>query len=531
MAIPENLIELNSQEELEKLVNANKSSVVVLDFWASFVPACNQMNDVFVELARKHTALKFVKIEAEKFPEVSESLEIVAVPVFVVLKNGKSAARVEGANAPKLSEVVEKYSKIAESTTTLFTGQSTSKAADSSTSSTATSKGDLNTRLKTLINSAPVLVFIKGTPSQPRCGFSRQIIDILNENKVKFSSFNILADEEIRQGLKTYSNWPTYPQLYVNGELVGGLDIVKELVALGEFQSMVPKEKDLNERLQELTTHADVVVFIKGVPNAPRCGFSKQLVNILDQKNIKYEHFDILTDEEVRQGLKTFANWPTYPMVFHKGELIGGLDIIKELDDTGELPKMTGTLILASLGVVLNFINAWRFSGMASERLGTVYSALATYYLVISVICAVGFIGVSKKKINYVRLFAYYYWCELFLGFILSIVFSVLAFHFDKDICQKVIEQPDVDIDFDTCMKMYVQTVSSLIILLGLTCLIEFHFCLAVWAYYQTLRAECGDLSAVANVYYSSIPAYAVIPPPSYDSIPAATAKRPPPSD
>ncbi|CAG8508699.1 639_t:CDS:2 [Ambispora leptoticha] len=335
MTTPENLIELKSEDELNELVKANKSSVVVLDFWASFAPACKQMNDVFVELARKHSTLKFVKIEAENFPNVSGSFGIEAVPVFIVLKNGKSAARVEGADAPKLSEVVEKYSKIAESTTSLFPITADSSSPISTTISPP--NGDLNARLKTLINSAPVMVFIKGTPSQPRCGFSRQVIDILNEHKVKFSSFNILADEEVRQGLKTYSNWPTYPQLYVNGELVGGLDIIKELVASGEFQSMIPKAKDLNERLQELTTRTDVVVFMKGVPSAPRCGFSKQLVNILDQKNIKYEHFDILTDEEVRQGLKTFAKWPTYPMVFHKGELIGGLDIIKELDDTGEL--------------------------------------------------------------------------------------------------------------------------------------------------------------------------------------------------
>ncbi|CAG8560129.1 10747_t:CDS:2 [Ambispora leptoticha] len=185
----------------------------------------------------------------------------------------------------------------------------------------------------------------------------------------------------------------------------------------------------------------------------------------------------------------------------------------------------TGTLILASLGAVLNFCNAWRISGLSSEQLGTVYSAMAFYYLAIGFICATGFVGVLKNKINYVKLFAYYYWFHLLLGLTLSIVFSVLAFHYDRDICQKVIEQPDIDIDFDACMKIYLRTVSSMVVLLGLTCLIELHFCLAIWAYYQNLRSEFSNLvPATHNIYYSPIPAYVVIPPPAYDSIPGANS-------
>ncbi|KAG9293996.1 hypothetical protein G9A89_019334 [Geosiphon pyriformis] len=337
MATNDNLIELSSQEEFDKLISANQNSIILLDFWASFAPACAQMNDVFAELSMKHRSLKFVKVEAEKFPDISLSLDIAAVPVFIVLKNGKLAARVDGANAPKLTETVEKYAKIAGASSS-FVGKI--GLTDASSAKTVSNKMDLNTRLKTLLNSSTVIVFIKGTPSHPRCGFSRQIVEILNENKVKFNSFNILADEDVRQGLKTYSNWPTYPQLYINGELVGGLDIVKELVSSGEFHKMIPKEKNLNERLKELTTQSNLIIFIKGNPTAPRCGFSKQMVSILDEKKLKYDYFDILEDEEVRQGLKEFVNWPTYPMLFHKGELLGGLDIVKELNQSGELDKM-----------------------------------------------------------------------------------------------------------------------------------------------------------------------------------------------
>jgi Grx4 family monothiol glutaredoxin len=87
---------------------------------------------------------------------------------------------------------------------------------------------DLNTRLGTLVKAAPVMLFMKGTPSAPQCGFSRQTVAILREKGVRYGFFNILADDEVRQGLKTFSDWPTFPQVYMDGELVGGLDILKE---------------------------------------------------------------------------------------------------------------------------------------------------------------------------------------------------------------------------------------------------------------------------------------------------------------
>uniref|UniRef100_A0A665UA46 Glutaredoxin 3 n=1 Tax=Echeneis naucrates TaxID=173247 RepID=A0A665UA46_ECHNA len=98
---------------------------------------------------------------------------------------------------------------------------------------------DLNQRLKKLINASPVMLFMKGNKEAAKCGFSRQILEILNGTGVDYDTFDILQDEEVRQGLKTYSNWPTYPQLYVKGELIGGLDIVKELKESGDLASVM----------------------------------------------------------------------------------------------------------------------------------------------------------------------------------------------------------------------------------------------------------------------------------------------------
>ncbi|PHZ17436.1 glutaredoxin 3-like protein [Rhizopus microsporus ATCC 52813] len=326
-----NLIEIRSEAQFQELVQ-KKDLVFILNFWAPWAEPCQQMNDVFAELSGKFPALQFLKIEAEENPDISESFEISAVPTFIILKGGKVVEQVEGAKAAELSNAVAKHAK------GVLNKFVTTPAA--SADSEAKPVKDLNSRLKALINSAPVMIFIKGTPQQPRCGFSRQLVELLAEQKVKYSSFNILADEDVRQGLKAYSDWPTYPQVYVNGELIGGLDIVKEMVASGEFQEMLPKEKDLSTRLQELIEKQPVMVFIKGTPEEPRCGFSRQMVALLNDRHVKYGYFDILTDDEVRQGLKTHVNWPTFPMLFYKGELLGGLDIIKEMIESGEFDQV-----------------------------------------------------------------------------------------------------------------------------------------------------------------------------------------------
>jgi Grx4 family monothiol glutaredoxin len=82
-----------------------------------------------------------------------------------------------------------------------------------------------------------VVLFMKGDRDEPRCGFSRKVVEALNDTGVEYSTFDILQDEEVRQGLKTFSNWPTYPQLYAGGELLGGCDIVLEMAAGGELKA------------------------------------------------------------------------------------------------------------------------------------------------------------------------------------------------------------------------------------------------------------------------------------------------------
>jgi monothiol glutaredoxin len=103
-------------------------------------------------------------------------------------------------------------------------------------------------RIKSEIESAPVVLYMKGTPVFPQCGFSAQVVQILSLLGVKFKSFDVLSDDELRQGIKEFSNWPTIPQLYLKGEFVGGCDIVREMYQSGELVELL-KEKGIETQV------------------------------------------------------------------------------------------------------------------------------------------------------------------------------------------------------------------------------------------------------------------------------------------
>lgn len=94
---------------------------------------------------------------------------------------------------------------------------------------------DTRARIESLINASKVMLFMKGSKQFPACGFSNAVVQILKKEGASFDTYNILADPDVRQALKEYSNWPTYPQLYVGGKFVGGCDIVTEMHESGEL--------------------------------------------------------------------------------------------------------------------------------------------------------------------------------------------------------------------------------------------------------------------------------------------------------
>lgn len=101
---------------------------------------------------------------------------------------------------------------------------------------------DVLLHIKQQIAENPVLLYMKGSPEQPQCGFSARVVQALNACEVTFASVDVLANPDIRRELPGYANWPTFPQLYIHGELIGGCDIVLEMYASGELQSLLAKD-------------------------------------------------------------------------------------------------------------------------------------------------------------------------------------------------------------------------------------------------------------------------------------------------
>jgi len=318
--------ELKSESEYNQAIAAPVMAAV--HFMADWAPECATIKAVLEELEKDPAlaGVKFYQLQAESLAEISMKHEIVAVPTVLLFRQGKAIDRVDGVNAAELTKKVK-----AHAATKLPLGTA------------PVPKEDLETKLKRLINANKCMLFMKGHPDEPKCGFSRQTVGLLAGIDAQYGTFDILTDDEVRQGLKTFSNWPTFPQLYIDGELIGGLDIIKEMMETGELQGMIPIKVKLEDRLKKLISKAPVMVFMKGDPETPKCGFSRTLMGILKETNVEFETFDILEDDEVRQGLKKFSNWPTYPQLYVKGELIGGLDIIKEIQESGELvPTLKG---------------------------------------------------------------------------------------------------------------------------------------------------------------------------------------------
>jgi len=248
------LIEVKSEEEWNKhSASLPPTTLQIIYFKAEWAAPCKQMTTVLQTLASSYPVTEplstaWVSMDAEEVIEVSDSFNVTAVPFLVLRRGDQVLETVSGSDATKVRTAIEKHAKspsagaangVATTTPSSGTGaknlstyaptaQDPATAPEFSSGEVKDDKEALHKRLSSLVKAAPVMLFMKGTPSAPQCGFSRQLVALLRENSVKYGFFNILADDEVRQGLKEFADWPTFPQLWVDGELVGGLDIVKE---------------------------------------------------------------------------------------------------------------------------------------------------------------------------------------------------------------------------------------------------------------------------------------------------------------
>jgi Grx4 family monothiol glutaredoxin len=242
----------------QHILDLPKECLAVIYFHSSWAEPCQKMA-LNLQKMLEHEKypdttppkITFLAIEAEDLAEVSarEQYNIEFVPAIILQRNNEILDRVSNLNA--LRDAITSHTGLTgagsadianlpprqQVTRPPVSTESRSALPDNGLSGPSTTnpskeepkeetKEELNDRLSQLVKAAPVMLFMKGTPSAPQCGFSRQTVAILREHGVKYGFFNILADDGVRQGLKEFSEWPTFPQVYVDGEFVGGLDIV-----------------------------------------------------------------------------------------------------------------------------------------------------------------------------------------------------------------------------------------------------------------------------------------------------------------
>ncbi|KAK3053448.1 glutaredoxin [Extremus antarcticus] len=236
------MIAIASEDAFNHHIAALPSScLAVIYFHAPWAEPCQQMSTILSTLASTYPqstpqTISFLSIDAEEISEVSEQYDVTQVPLVLLQKDGSVVESITGTDASKVRSAVEKHHGSTGATKSVLPPAQTVSKPDPAPQTNggphengdAATPDDLEERLGTLVKAAPVMLFMKGTPSAPQCGFSRQTVALLREKGVRYGFFNILADDEVRQGLKAFSDWPTFPQVYVDGELIGGLDILKE---------------------------------------------------------------------------------------------------------------------------------------------------------------------------------------------------------------------------------------------------------------------------------------------------------------
>lgn len=233
------VIEINDQEQFTYLTTtAAGDKLIVLYFHTSWAEPCKALKQVFEAISNEpsNSNVSFLSIDADENSEISELFEISAVPYFIIIHEGTILKELSGADPKEFVSLLEDCKNSVNSgssqTHTMENANvnegSHNDEDDDDEEEEKETEEQINARLTKLVNAAPVMLFMKGSPSEPKCGFSRQLVGILREHQVRFGFFDILRDESVRQNLKKFSEWPTFPQLYINGEFQGGLDIIKE---------------------------------------------------------------------------------------------------------------------------------------------------------------------------------------------------------------------------------------------------------------------------------------------------------------
>lgn len=243
------LIELNSKQHLLKTVSTlqsqQKHTLVALYFYMESNELCQLISNRMKDANKKYNdndniLFLFINVENPSNQEILSMFNVSIVPYCVIMRDGYILQKLYDSSLRDflftLDECAPIIYKVESNNHQNQHVQSTKKFPLEMEDTylyeddmdTETLDNEMDNKIEKLVNIAPVMLFIKGTPSEPKCRFSRNLIELLRKHQVRFGFFNVLRDPIIKDELKRFADWPTFPQLYINGEFQGGLDIIKE---------------------------------------------------------------------------------------------------------------------------------------------------------------------------------------------------------------------------------------------------------------------------------------------------------------
>lgn len=225
------VIDIKDQDTFTNLVTVEAADkLTALYFYAAWAEPCKHMGEVFKALSDEpsNKDVLFLAIDADESSDIAELFEVSAVPCLIIVRKGTILSELSGANPKQFVKALNDHKASLNGVPEQQQAAAPTETPQQEEDEEEETEEELNDRLTKLTQAAPIMLFMKGSPSEPKCGFSRQMVGILREHQVRFGFFDILKDSSVREGLKKFSDWPTFPQLYVKGEFQGGLDITKE---------------------------------------------------------------------------------------------------------------------------------------------------------------------------------------------------------------------------------------------------------------------------------------------------------------
>ncbi|TNV78818.1 hypothetical protein FGO68_gene1296 [Halteria grandinella] len=317
------LLNVTSVQQLQDLREKNRDKCVLFLFWAHWYRECEIMRRFFEELTQDHHFVKFAWADVDRDKEITKFFKVTAVPFIVMMHPDKQEIeKVTETKRSSILEVVTAYEA--------FYSQQFMKK-----------RKQAFAEIEELLKSYPIIIFIRGSALSPECKQSEVLIDYFQKMEIKFRTVDILSNPQLKEWVKHFSGFPSFPQIFVNGKFVGSAEMVIDMIESDEFINIIPQEcikTNALERIKVAMAKSPVVLFMKGTPTKPYDGYQQEAIQLLDKERIRYAFFDVMKDPDVRELLKEYSKCQSYPQVFISGQFMGGgLTYMKELDSLGKL--------------------------------------------------------------------------------------------------------------------------------------------------------------------------------------------------